>query len=128
MDLAGPEQPDLSLQLPRDVHFQLIDTLRAALAPITGSPQDHARRDNAFIAQIACLLPANADEANLAAQYVAAGARALDCLRVAQEYSTADHSFSLECGAHGARMMREARSARSMLLRVKASQVFGQPV
>ena len=116
----GPEAPDLTLHLPRDVYYQLIHTLRATLAPVTGSAEDVARCDNAAIAQVACLLPANADEANLAAQYVAANARALECLRIAQQYTASDHSFSLRCTAQAARMMREARSARSLLLRVQA--------
>ncbi len=53
--------------------------------PITDTPEDLARRDNAAIAQVASLLPANADEATLAAQYVAAHAQAVDCLRLARK-------------------------------------------
>src|SRR6478672_5141097 len=117
-----PERPDLTLQLPGDVYYQLIHTLRAALPTVTDTPEDRARRDNAAIAQVACLLPANADEANLAATYVAASARAMDCLRLSQEYSAPDHSFALKCDAHAASMMRQARSTRSLLLRVQAER------
>jgi hypothetical protein len=83
-----PPQPhDPTLLFPRDTYYQLVHTLRGSLPPpVTDRPEDLARRDNATIAQIACLLPVNADEANLAAQYVAANAGVLDCLRLAQEH------------------------------------------
>jgi hypothetical protein len=35
---------------------------------------------------VACLMPVNADEADLAAHYVATNACAMDCLRLAQEH------------------------------------------
>jgi hypothetical protein len=58
-----------------------LHTLRGLLPPpITDTPLDHARRDDAAIAQVAAMLPANADEAHLAAQCVAARAQAADCL------------------------------------------------
>ena len=63
--------PDLTLQLPRDTYYQLVHTLCASLPPpVTDTPEDLARRDNAAIAQVASLLPANADEANLAVHLV----------------------------------------------------------
>jgi hypothetical protein len=115
-----PEQPDLSLQLPRSMYYQLIHTLRAALPPVSDAPEDLARRDHAAIAQVASMLPANAGEANLAAQSVAASARAIDCMRMANEYRTTDHSFTLKFDARAATMMREARGARALLLRLQA--------
>jgi hypothetical protein len=121
MDHFTP-QPDLSLQLPRDMYYQLIHTLCAALPPpVSSSPEDRTRRDNAAIAQIACLLPANADEANLAAQYVAASAQALDCLRLAREHPS-DAPVALKCTAQSANMMRQARGARSLLMRAQAQR------
>jgi hypothetical protein len=69
MDHFTPK-PDLSLQLPRDMYYQVIHTLCGSLPPpVSDSPEDRTRRDNAAIAQVACLLPANSDEATLAAQY-----------------------------------------------------------
>ena len=48
----APDQSDLILQLPRDMYYQLVHTLRAVLPPpITNSPEDLVRRDNAIIAQ-----------------------------------------------------------------------------
>src|SRR5271157_5990337 len=94
---AVPEQPDLALLLPRSTYYQLIHTLRPSLpAPLTDSPEDLAHRDNAAIAHIAAMLPANADEADLAAQCVSASAHARDCQRLAQEYRGGDHTFFLK--------------------------------
>ena len=78
-------QTDPNLQFSRDLHYQVVHALRDALPPpVTDSPEDHARRDNAIIAQVAALRPANADEVMLAAQCVAASAQALECLRLAR--------------------------------------------
>jgi hypothetical protein len=116
------DQPDLTLQLPRDMYYHLVHTLRTSLPPpISDTPEDLVRRDNAAIAQIASLLPANADEANIAAQYVAAGAQALDSLRLARVHA-ADTPRALQCTAQAASMMRESRGARSLLLRVQADR------
>jgi hypothetical protein len=113
-------QPDLALLLPRDMYYQLIHTLRVSLPPpVTAIPEDIARRDNAAITAVACLLPANADEANLAAQYVAASAQGLECLRLAREHPP-DAPLALKCSAQAASMMRQARGFRSLLLRVQA--------
>ena len=50
----SPEPPDLTLQLPRDLYYQAIHELCAGLPPpVTGPPEDRARRDNAAIA-VAC--------------------------------------------------------------------------
>ena len=74
-----------------------------------------------MIARVASLLPANADEANLAARYVAASAKVLDCMRLAREYP-ADETLALKCTAQSASMMRQARSLHSLLLRVQAAR------
>jgi hypothetical protein len=112
---------DLTLQLPRDVYHQLIHTLRAALPPVTDAPEDLARRDNAAIALVASLLPATADEANLAAQYAAASAQAIECLRQGQEHR-GNPTIFLKCGGQADRAQRQARGFRAMLLRVQAER------
>jgi hypothetical protein len=119
--MNNPSHPnDLALQLPRDSYYQVIHTLRGALpSPVTDSPEDLIRRDNAAIAQIACVLPANADEANIAAQYVAAQAQALDCLRLAH-LAGMDLALALKFTAQSAGMMRHAGGARRLLMRVQA--------
>lgn len=116
-----PAKPDLTLQLPRDVYHQVIHTLRAALLPVTDAPEDLIHRDNAAIAMVASLLPANADETNLAAQYAAASAYAIECLRLAQEHRGNLTNF-LECEARADSMQRQARGFRTLLLRVQAER------
>jgi hypothetical protein len=117
-----PDRPDLTLLLPRDIYYQIVHTLRGLLPPpVTDTPDDLVHRDNATIAKVASLLPANADEADLAAQYVAANAYAMDCLRLARE-ARGDLAAFLRCTAQSACMMRQARGARSLLLRVQAER------
>jgi hypothetical protein len=119
MDQFTP-QTDLSLQLPRDMFYQVIHTCCGSLpAPVTNSPEDRVRRDNAAMARIACMLPANADEANIAAQCVAADAQALECLRLTREYAS-DEQLVLKFTAQSASMMRQSRAGRSLLMRVQA--------
>jgi hypothetical protein len=81
-------------------------------------PEDAAKRDLAAIAHVASLLPANAEEAHLAAQYVAAGAHALECLRMARAYPD-DSALVMKCTAQSASMMREARGWRAALRRTQ---------
>jgi hypothetical protein len=119
---SPPEPPDLTLQLPRDLYYQAIHELCAGLPPpVTASPEDRARRDNAAIAVVASLLPANGDEVELATQVVAANAQAMESLRLARKYP-GDPNFVLKCSAQSASMMRQARAARSLLLRVQAER------
>jgi hypothetical protein len=111
-DETQTEPLDPNLQLPRDVYYQLIHTFSVSVPPpITGSPEDPARRDNA----------ATADEARLAAQYVAADAEAMVCLRLARRYH-GDPNFIRRCSAQSAGMMRQSRAARTLLLRVRAER------
>ena len=119
---AEPEQPDLPYLLPRDAYWQLIHTLRGSLPPpVTDTPEDLARRDNAAIAQVSCLLPANAAEAVLGAEFVAAHAQAMDALRLARDPGMAV-ALVLKCSAQAASMMRQAQSAMRLLLRMQAAR------
>ena len=117
MDVLGSPTPaDL---LSKATYYQVVHTLRAALpAPISDSVEDAAKRDLAAIAHVASLLPANAEEAHLAAQYVAANAHALDCLRLARAYPD-DTAVVVKCTAQSASMMREARGWRNALRRAQ---------
>ncbi len=118
--MEAHEPPDLTYQLPRDIFYQLIHRLRGLLdPPVSNSPEDLVRRDNAAIAQIAALLPVNADEANLALQYVAACIQAERCIRLSQLHPD-DAGHVLKCTAQASSMMRQAKGFRSMLLRVQA--------
>jgi hypothetical protein len=121
MDQFTP-QADLTLQLPRDMFHQVVHTCCGSLpAPLTNAPEDRIRRDNAAMARIACMLPANADEANIAAQCVAADAEALECLRQAREHAP-NEQLALKFSAQSASMMRQSRAARALLIRVQAQR------
>ena len=120
MDTAP--QPEPAHQLPRDLYYQVVHELRHALPPpITDSPEDAIRRDNAMIAQIAALRPGNADEVILAAQCIAASAQALDCLRLARLHRN-DVPHVLKCTAQAASMMRQSRGALAHLHRLQAQR------
>lgn len=113
---------DPSLQLTRDIHYQIVHTLRGSLPPpLTDSSDDIARRDNAFIAQVAAMLPANANEANIGAQHVGAQAQAMACLREANRPNQTT-KIMLQCTAQAASMMRQANATRSLLLRIQAAR------
>jgi hypothetical protein len=114
--------PDPIQQLPKDLYYLVIHALRDALPPpVTDSPEDRIRRDNAIIAQVAALLPTNADEVMLAAQCIAANAQALDCLRLARLHRD-DVAHVLKCTAQCASMMRQSRSALTHLHRLQAAR------
>jgi hypothetical protein len=116
------EPIDLSLQLPRDTYYQVAQTLHALLPPpITNNPEDEARRDNAAIALVASLLPANADEANLAMQYALACAQAQECVRLSRLHPD-DAVHVLHCTDKMTSMMRQARGFRSLLQRAQAAR------
>jgi hypothetical protein len=121
MDACLDRNPsDRTLQLPRDLYYQIVHELRGALpAPVTDTAEDRARRDNAMIARVASMLPATPDEVVLATQCVAASAQALDCLRLLRLH-LADTALAVKLSAQSASMMRQSRGARGQLLRVQA--------
>jgi len=113
---------DPSLVLPRSTYHHLIHALLAALPPAPGNdPDARAHRNNAAIAEVAAMLPANADEAAIAVQCVASRAYALESLRLAGAHQ-ADASFAAPCHARGTRLLREARASGSLLLRLQAER------
>ena len=115
---------DLGLagQLLADAYHQLIHTLRLALPPpLTDAPEDLRRRDHAAIARIAALCPANAVEADLAAQSVAASEQWKDCLRLAQLPGTTPERAA-KCRAQALGMMRQANGALRLLLSLQAGR------
>ena len=115
-------RPDLALQLPRDAYWMLIHTLHTSLPPPpSDDPEAVARRDRDAIAQVASLLPATAAEARLAARFVAADARAHECLRLAELYPT-DLTQVLKCNAQAATMWRQSDSALRALQRIQAAR------
>jgi hypothetical protein len=114
---AAPNQ--LHDRLPADAYYHLTRTLCLALPPpVTDNPDDLARRNHAAIAAVAALVPANAAEAILAADFVAASEQGRDCLRLAQLPETAPE-MAAKCRAEARSMMREAKSAVRLLLRLQ---------
>jgi hypothetical protein len=122
MDSApDPVRPDFPA-LPRDLYYQAIHELSRALPPpVTDTAEDRVRHQNALIARVAALRPANADEVVLACQYIAAAAQALDCLRLARQFPD-DAAHVLKCTAQAASMMRQARGARAHLARLQQAR------
>ena len=119
---AASHPPDPTLVLPSSIYYQIVHTLGGLLpAPVTDTPEALAHRDNDAIAHVASLLPGNADEAHLAARVAAADAYAMDCLRLAHDCRVAPMLF-LKCTAQAACMMREARGARTQLMRIQAER------
>ncbi len=121
-DSAPPNPTNLADQLPAQVYYHLIHTLCNSLpSPLTDSPEDLARRNHAAIARIAALAPANAVEAEAAAQYVAASEQWKECLRLAQ---LPERSFlvAMQCRAQANSMMRQANGSLRLLLRMQAAR------
>jgi hypothetical protein len=113
--------PDPLGHLPRDAYYHLIFTLRATLPAATDSPEALAWRDHAAIAQVAALCPANAAEAALAGQYVAANAQAMACLQLTRDPDLSSE-WVLRCTAQAAAMMRQAQGAFRLLTRTQADR------
>jgi hypothetical protein len=119
----APEPIDLSLQLPRSTYWQLLHMLRGMLPdPEDDTPEALAHRDHAAIAQVAAMLPANADEAFLAAQCVGARLYGMDCIREARGLAKIDPLWQRKCAAQGFSAFRESRQARSLLARLQAAR------
>src|SRR5579875_2057252 len=117
---AAPNHADPADRLPADAYYHLVRTLRLCLPPPPGdSPEDLLRRDHAAIARVAALVPANAVEADLAAQFVAASEQWKDCLRLAQDPDMAP-KWAAKCRAQALAMMRQANAALRLLLRLQA--------
>jgi hypothetical protein len=91
-------------------------------SPVSDRPEDLARRDHAAIADIASLLPANAEEVEIAVQFVSANAQAKECCRLMHLHTATNIHTAMQCNAQSASMMSQARGARALLLRVQAAR------
>ncbi len=117
----NPNQ-DLAAVLSADAYYQLTHDLHGSLPPPEfDTPEDYRRRDNAAIAQVAALQPANHAEAKLAAQFVAASAQGTDALRLVQLHADNFETAS-KCRAQAASMMRQANAAVRVLLLLQAAR------
>jgi hypothetical protein len=84
--------PHQAIDLSTPLYYQLVHTLTNLLPPPLDDTQEALRtRNQAAIAKVAALLPVNANEADLAAQCIAARAQAEDLLRLlASTQATSD--------------------------------------
>src|SRR5437763_4306568 len=121
---------DLHDRLPADAYYHLVRTLCLTLPPpLSDNPDDLAQRNHAAITRIAALVPANAAEADLAAMFVAASEQWKDCLRLAQLPETLPRAptrgtpeLAAKCRAQAISMMREAKSALRLLLKMQEAR------
>ena len=121
--MSASTPPDnLHDRLPADAYHHLVRTLCLTLPPPpSDSPDALAQRNHAAITRIAALIPANAAEADLAAMFVAASEQWKDCLRLAQLSETTPER-ALKCRAQAISMMREAKSALRLLLKLQEAR------
>jgi hypothetical protein len=110
--------PNLPPAVARYTLFELTEGLPP---PVTDMPEERAARDEAAIAAVADLRPANAFEARLAVRAVAADAQAMQCLRFAGQPGQPPEK------AHGLRaqalaMMRASQGALRSLQGIQAAR------
>jgi hypothetical protein len=118
MKTAPPPHP--AIDLSPLVYRQLVYTLTGLLPPpIDDSPEALRARNQAAVAKVAALLPVNANEADLAAQCIAARAQAEDMLRQVRRYA-ADIGLVMRLNAQYGSMVRTSLSVHARLMRVQA--------
>jgi hypothetical protein len=116
----APQTPDPALLLPRDIYWRVVHDLHRALPPPdTDDPEADAIRMRAAIAEVACLVPANAVEARLAADFVAANACAMQALQQSQDPGR-EFKQVTQCRAQAASMFRQTQGLLRTLLRLQA--------
>ncbi|MEA2791988.1 MAG: hypothetical protein QOG73_4394, partial [Acetobacteraceae bacterium] len=99
---------------------QLVYTLTDLLPPpIDDSPEALRARNHAAVAKVAALLPVNANEADLAAQCVAARAQGEEMLRLLRQHAD-DIGLVMRLNAQYGSMVRTSLSVLGRLMRVQA--------
>jgi hypothetical protein len=118
METSSPPPPatNLSTQLYHQLVYTLTDLL---LPPLDSLPGALRARNHAAIAKVASMLPINANEADLAAQSIAARAQAEDILRLLRENAD-DLALIIRLNAQYTSMVRTSLSAHASLMRVQA--------
>ncbi len=112
-----PQTPNPPIDLPAQAYRHLIHTLIALLPPpIEDTPEATLARNHAAIARIAAMAPVNADEAELAAQCIAARAQAEEMLLLVRVHA-ADINLVVKLNAQYASMIRTSLSAHNRLRR-----------
>src|SRR5262245_52246151 len=110
--------PDFPVAIAREVFARLCSSLPP---PAVDTPEARALRDDLAYAAVEALYPADAAEAELAVQAVAANAHAMDSFRMAGQPDRSE-DFVLRCRAQAQSMMRTAQSAIRALERRQAAR------
>jgi hypothetical protein len=118
METSSPPPPAIELSTP--LYYQLVYTLTDLLPPpLDDTPEGLRARNHAAIAKVAALLPANANEIDLAAQCIAARAQAEEMLRLLRQHPS-DINLVMRLNAQYASMVRTSLSVLGRLMRVQA--------
>jgi hypothetical protein len=118
METLSPPHPAIDLSTP--LYCQLVYTLTELLPPpLDDSPEALRARNHAAIAKVAALLPVNANEADLAAQCIAARAQAEDILRLLRQHAN-DIGLVMRLNAQYGSMVRTSLSVLGRLTRMQA--------
>jgi hypothetical protein len=99
----------------------LLHQLRALLPPFDGTPKARLERDMAVVEQFSSLQPASAQEAAIAARYIAAGLQSLEALRMSRD-PEASRQERMRCIAQSATMMRQSRALMRELIQARAER------
>ncbi len=114
--------PHPPIDLATHLYYQLVYTLTDLLPPpLDDTPEALSTRNHAAIAKVAALLPVNANEADLAAQCIAARAQAEDILRLLRQHAN-DIGLVMRLNAQYGSMVRTSLSVHARLMRVQASR------
>ena len=112
--------PRPAVNLSTHLYRQLVYTLTDLLPPpLDDTPEGLRARNHAAIAKVAALLPVNANEADLAAQCIAARAQAEEMLRLVRQNAD-DIALVMRLNAQYGSMVRTSLSVHGRLMRVQA--------
>ena len=115
--------PKTAINLTPLFYYQMAYTLISLLPPpLADTPELLYVRDHAAIARVGALKPVNANEADLAAQCVAARAQADDLLRLARLHA-ADIRLVARLNAQYMSMLRTATAVYKTLMRTQALRI-----
>jgi hypothetical protein len=118
METFCPPHPATDLSTP--LYYQLVYTLTDLVPPpLDDTPEALRARNLAAIAKVAALLPVNANEADLAAQCIAARAQAEEMLRLVRQNAD-DLKLVMRLNAQYGSMVRTSLSVHGRLMRVQA--------
>jgi len=118
--LQNPRQPDPPLGLQMQACYHVVHTLASLLPPALADTQEALlARNEAAIAEVADLRPVNANEARLAAQCVAAHAKAHDVLRLLSVHD-GDIKIVMKLNTQCVSMVRTSLAAHGHLLLAQA--------